>query len=64
MNPHIELEQPLLILIEDEIGGMVKRAYLNDAERHIKILAMLKARDVATRSDVESAEQLTDSLAK
>ena len=64
MNPNIEPEQPLLNLAEDAIGGVVKRAYLSDAERHVKILAMLKARDVATRSDVESVEQLPDSLAK
>lgn len=64
MNPNIEPEQPLLNLAEDAIGGVVKRACLNDAEQHVKILAMLKARDAAMRSDVEPAEQLPGSLAK
>jgi hypothetical protein len=59
MNPHIESEQPLLILTEDDIslfGGLVKRGHQNDAEQRSKILAMLKARDEATRSDVEPVE--------
>ncbi|MGB7651609.1 MAG: hypothetical protein WBL62_10515 [Gallionella sp.] len=64
MNPNIESEQSLLNLSEDAVGGVIKRAFLSDAERHVKILAMLKARDQATRSDVESVEQLPDSLAK
>lgn len=64
MNPNIESKQPLLSLAEDAIGGVVKRAYLSDVERHVKILAMLKMRDQATRSDVESVEPLPDSLTK
>ncbi len=67
MNPHIESEQPLLIFAEDNIsalGGLAKRKHQNDAEQHSKILAMLKARDEATRSDVEPVEQLPGISAK
>ena len=64
MTPRIEPVQPLLMLAEDRLGGVVNHAYLSDVEQHVKILAMLKARDVATRSDVESVGQLLRSSAK
>lgn len=64
MNGKVHLTSLQLLSVKtvaDASGLLVKRGQskLNETAIRVKILAMLKARDVATRSGIEPVEQLS-----
>jgi hypothetical protein len=68
ITPSLESElfdsKPLSDALQLAAGLLFRPGHQRVTDSRPKILAMLKARDVATRSDVESVEILPDSLTK